>query len=526
MTLLLVAACTPPDWSQKDTSAHGEPDADTDTDVDADADGDSDSDTDGDTDADTDTDTDTPGPDADGDGHDAPEWGGDDCDDDNAWIHPGATEYCDAVDQDCDGDTLAAGACALATEPEAAVEWIARAEEGGGVPGIIRDVDGDGTDDLWWGFQYGLYYALVPGGAMPEGDVPLLPGAAWMRADSDAGTYFIGHDSLDVGDVDGDGVQDLGVSSHGESFGVYLHFGPFSEGDTRDIAGDADAIWPAWPEGVTEWGPEIVSGTDYDGDGRADLVASSGGGPDVETYYGGAWDERCPLGDGGGGKPQRLGDIDGDGTDDLQIYVYSGQPFLLSGADLRVSCDASLTDIALGWMPDIGLSDDVLDGPWVDLGDWTGDGIDDFAGASPYSSTSGDHHGELYIFSGLDTRAEFEASDALGSWVGDEDLAQLGAVTYTADFDGDGVQDFYTSGRFGDAANASIIRGGTVPSLRAPIPDDTVLFNWGLPLAYAPGDYDGDGFTDVFHVSYEDDGTTLLGILRGFDVPWDDDAYW
>ena len=43
--------------------------------------------------------------DADGDGHGIPSCGGDDCDDTNAAVHPGATEVCgDALDSDCDGD--------------------------------------------------------------------------------------------------------------------------------------------------------------------------------------------------------------------------------------------------------------------------------------------------------------------------------------------------------------------------------------------------------------------------------------
>lgn len=41
--------------------------------------------------------------DADGDGHRAVSCGGDDCDDANPDAHPGALEYCDGIDENCDG---------------------------------------------------------------------------------------------------------------------------------------------------------------------------------------------------------------------------------------------------------------------------------------------------------------------------------------------------------------------------------------------------------------------------------------
>lgn len=54
--------------------------------------------------------------DCDGDGYDSVSSGGSDCNDANASVHPGATEICDSIDNDCDGSVDEGGVCGSLTE--------------------------------------------------------------------------------------------------------------------------------------------------------------------------------------------------------------------------------------------------------------------------------------------------------------------------------------------------------------------------------------------------------------------------
>ena len=169
---------------------------------------------------------------------------------------------------------------------------------------------------------------------------------------------------------------------------------------------------------------------------------------------------------------------------------------------------------------------DPVNGDWRNVGDWTGDGLEDFVAGAPWSSTVGVGHGEIFLFSGSDVRGEFLRDEAAGSWVGDEDEAALGTAIHTPDFDGDDIPDLVPSGAGPYPTTLTVLRGGDVPALRSALPVERIMFGWPLAYSIIPGDYDADGFDDLFHVVYTDDEPTRIGIVRGFDVPWDDPSYW
>jgi len=176
---------------------------------------------------------------------------GSDCMDRNSWIHPGAGETCDGVDEDCDG-TVDDGAIDMST-------WYA-------------DADGDG-----YGEAGSPTSACEPPSGYSadssdcdDGDASVHPGASETcdSVDQDCdGTADEG--ATDMGtwysDADGDGYGDASISSTGCS----QPSGTVSDGSDCDD-GDA-AIHP----GATE----LCSGVDEDCDGAVDDSGSV-------TFYG------------------------------------------------------------------------------------------------------------------------------------------------------------------------------------------------------------------------------------------------
>ncbi len=221
-----------------------------------------------------------PPADADADGFVALADGGDDCDDFDPTRFPGAREYCDGKDHDCDGEPNEGTRCSDLLVPD---EMLAGRIEGSALA-LVDDVTGDGLADIGiWGSVdnsgAGSAYAVIFAqgtlpGVGPRTDVYRLPGvrARWTEPYGDSGTYTDAS-----GDIDGDGINDLAIVSEvGYSDGgIPILFGPFAVGDVYDL-GDATEAWR--PTDVDPellrwggWGSARVKG-DFNQDGLTDNV--------------------------------------------------------------------------------------------------------------------------------------------------------------------------------------------------------------------------------------------------------------
>jgi len=346
--------------------------------------------------------------DADGDGYLAVGYNeGDDCDDANATVNPGKTEVCgDGLDNDCSGGANNCGlngTIAIGTSDHLIVPSAASAKLGLGVAGV-GDVDGDGTEDI-----------------------------------------MVGAPGLD--------------QSFPQSGGAFLMTGP--PGSARKIAtGDAALKVYGYNEDE-QVGTVISAGGDMDGDGYGDILL---GAPTLSASSG----EKCGA-----------------------WYVVLGP-----------SGPAMSTNAA--WGKEDGAADYDRLGTSVTSGDMDGDGSRDLAGGAPYANQDGGDSGHVYVHYGpvQGTESTTRADVDLYGLVGDT----AGTAVQSADFDGDGIDDLMVGAPAydgdGAAAGAAFMVAGPLGgSNLLTTANDAMLTGLsagdGAGATLAAGDMDGDGYTDA-----------------------------
>lgn len=199
----------------------------------------------------------------------------------------------------------------------------------------IGDFNGDGRED----FAVAAHNWTIPGGnsSTNRGAVHVLFGSnAWssltsanmLTLDGTLGFTVFGANNGDMlgyriagaGDVNGDGYDDLAMVAHGfdvngesDRGGVYVLYG----GPQVGAGGSVLAASIGGTSGFVAYAPPKTTGLvevcglgDVDGDGFDELaVASPGGGPAEWIHLLGAEESRCLA----------AGDIDGDGDDDFVL---------------------------------------------------------------------------------------------------------------------------------------------------------------------------------------------------------------
>jgi len=345
------------------------------------------------------------------------------------------------------------------------------------------DLDGDGADDLavtayrngsyepWSGSVY-FYF----GGSRITGDrlADASSDAIWYAANSND---YLGSDAAFVGDLNGDGIDELALgaygydSSAGSATGVvYLLWGdPAGPSGPSDVSTAADVVIEGHQGGLQlGYFRQMSSAVDADGDGLDDLWMSSAysdigvsRGGEAYLFYGDTtWSSSLFSTDSdasftGASSADYLGkgiaspgDVDGDGYEDLlagsgkadgSAGSNAGAAWLFQGGAARWSGTADASSVATAVIWGV-MAEDRL-GSGVAGGDLDSDGYSDLVlGAWGVDDGGTADVGEVYVLFGP-VVGTLDSSSADASILGDTAESSMGEIVRVADINGDGQPD-------------------------------------------------------------------------------------
>ena len=361
------------------------------------------------------------------------------------------------------------------------------------------DVNGDGFDDIIVGAPFGdnafpmageAYVIFGKASGFGTIDLTSLPANAGFVIQGPAQDNAAGYDVSSAGDINGDGFDDLIVTSRVFNSGGWSYYSYDTTPSAYVIFGKATPATTINLATLPITDGFRVTSTSSDGWSNFSIAAA--------------------------------GDINGDGFDDIilgDIYGAggAGEAYVIFGkATGFTNIDAAALAPPNGFRIQGDSGGDWAGFSVAGAGDVNNDGFDDIIIGAPFGDDGGTNAGEAYVIFGKATRLRNDRPDEPGSRPRGSrsrvkvvtDVAGY-SVSGAGDVNGDGFHDIIISAPWSDthSGKAYVIFGkatgfGTIdlanlaPSAGFKIQGDTSYDNAGFSVSGA-GDVNGDGFDDL-----------------------------